>query len=151
MKVLIVNTLYYPYKIGGAEISVQSLAEEFSLLGISVGVLTLGEADNFEVVNNISIWRLKIENIFWPFNNQSKNTILKLKWHTKDLNNKGYDSKIKAIFESFKPGILFTNNISGFSTRIWKLANIQNIKIVHTIRDYYLQCPKTTKYKNDKN
>lgn len=151
MKVLIVNTLYYPYKIGGAEISVQSLAEEFSTLGITVGVLTLGETDSFEVVNNVSVWRLKIENVFWPFNNQQKNTLMKLKWHTKDVNNKGYDKKINAIFESFKPDILFTNNLSGFSTRIWQLAKFQNIKTIHTIRDYYLQCPKTTKFKNGNN
>lgn len=151
MKVIIANTLYYPYKIGGAEISVQSLAEEFSMLGITVGILTLGETDSFEVVNNVSVWRLKIENVFWPFNNQQKNTLMKLKWHTKDVNNKGYDKKINAIFESFKPDILFTNNLSGFSTRIWQLAKFKNIKTVHTIRDYYLQCPKTTKFKNGSN
>tara|TARA_R110002049_G_scaffold51245_4_gene145065 strand:- start:3559 stop:4725 length:1167 start_codon:yes stop_codon:yes gene_type:complete len=151
MKILIVNTLYSPYKIGGAEISVQALAEEFNLLGITVGVLTLGESDDFEVINNISIWRLKLENIFWPFNNQLKSSLLKLRWHAKDANNKGYDKKIKSIFESYKPDILFTNNLSGFSTRIWELAKPQKIKVVHTIRDYYLQCPKTTKFKNGNN
>lgn len=151
MKVLIVNTLYHPYKVGGAEISVQALAEEFNLLGITVGVLTLGESDDFEVINNISIWRLKLENIFWPFNNQLKSSLSKLRWHAKDANNKGYDKKIKSIFESYKPDILFTNNLSGFSTRIWELAKHKNIKIVHTLRDYYLQCPKTTKFKNKHN
>ncbi|WOD45048.1 glycosyltransferase family 4 protein [Hwangdonia lutea] len=151
MKVLIVNTLYYPYKIGGAEISVQSLAEEFSIVGITVGVLTLGETDNFEEVNNIAVWRLKIENTFWPFSSHSKSKLSKLNWHIKDTNNKRYDKKINTIFNSFKPDVLFTNNLAGFSTRIWQLAKFKNIKTVHTIRDYYLQCPKTTKFKNDSN
>lgn len=151
MKILIVNTLYSPYKVGGAEISVQTLAEEFSSLGVSVGILTLGKEDNHSNLNDVLIWRLKIENNFWPFDDNNKSTINKLLWHINDSNNKKYDDKIKNIFNVFKPDILFTNNLSGFSTRVWSLAKNNNIKIVHTIRDYYLQCPKTTKFKKGYN
>ncbi len=151
MKILIVNTLYDPYKIGGAEISVQALAEEFSINGKEVGVLTLGEEDNHYNLNDVLIWRLKIENNFWPFDDANKSTINKLFWHISDVNNKRYDNKIKNIFNVFKPDILFTNNLSGFSTRVWSLAKSNNIKIVHTLRDYYLQCPKTVKFNKGKN
>lgn len=41
MRVLIVNTLYYPYKIGGAEVSVQLLAEELTRKGHQVRVVCL--------------------------------------------------------------------------------------------------------------
>lgn len=152
MNILIVNTLYFPEKVGGAEISVQDLAEGFSSLGINVGVLTLGEnKDKFYNINNVAVWSLKIENNFWPFSTGENNAISKLRWHINDIENKNYDKKIKNIFEQFKPDILFTNNLSGFSTRIWNLAKSKNIKILHTIRDYYLQCPKTTKFKNSHN
>ncbi len=33
MKILIINNLYYPYKVGGAEVSVQILAEELKNQG----------------------------------------------------------------------------------------------------------------------
>ena len=152
MNILIVNTLYFPEKVGGAEISVQDLAEAFSLSGINVGVLTLGKnKDKFYKVNNVGVWSLKIENNFWPFSSGENNTVSKLRWHINDIENKNYDKKINNIFEQFKPDILFTNNLSGFSTRIWNLAKLKNIKILHTIRDYYLQCPKTTKFKNSHN
>ncbi|MFH4963795.1 glycosyltransferase family 4 protein [Gaetbulibacter sp. M235] len=151
MKILIVNTLYSPYKIGGAEISVQALAEEFSINGEEVGVLTLGKEDSQYILNDILIWRLKIENNFWPFDDSNRSTINKLFWHISDVNNKMYDNKIKKIFNVFKPDILFTNNLSGFSTHVWSLAKSNNIKIVHTLRDYYLQCPKTVKFKKGKN
>ncbi|MDO7137096.1 glycosyltransferase family 4 protein [Algibacter lectus] len=149
MKVLIVNTLYYPYKIGGAEISTQVLVEEFSKLGIEVGVLTLGEAFDENVnINDINVSRLKLENRFWPFSTKNESTISKLRWHIKDAYNKSYDDKILKILETFTPDIVHTNNLSGFSTRIWELAKSKQIKVVHTLRDYYLQCPKTTKNKN---
>jgi len=151
MKLLIVNTLYHPYKIGGAELSVQALAEEFKSLGLTVGVLTLGESSNIEIVNGVSIWRLKIRNLFWPFDGKPKNTLKKILWHVKDAYNSSYDHDIDEIFKSFKPDVLFTNNLSGFSIRVWSLAKSNNIKIVHTLRDYYLQCPKTVKFKKGRN
>lgn len=151
MNILIVNNLYHPNKIGGAEMSVKALAEGFISSGMKVSVLTLGESDKFYQVNDVDVWQFKIENLYWPFNSQNKNTILKLGWHINDINNKSYDKKIKNVFDIIKPQILFTNNLSGFSTRIWHLAKSHNIKIIHTIRDYYLQCPKTTKFKRGRN
>ena len=58
---------------------------------------------------------------------------------------------MKQLFLNYKPNILLTNNISGFSTKLWSLASNLNIKIVHVLRDYYLQCPKTSKFKNNSN
>ena len=44
MKIMIFNALYYPYRVGGAEISVQLLAEELVRQGNKVCVVTLGES-----------------------------------------------------------------------------------------------------------
>ena len=41
--------------------------------------------------------------------------------------------------------------MSGFSTKVWSVAKKLNIKILHTLRDYYLQCPKSIKFKNNLN
>lgn len=43
MKIMIFNTLYFPYRIGGAEVSVQILAEELVNQGHSVRVVSLTE------------------------------------------------------------------------------------------------------------
>ncbi len=43
MKIMIFNSLYYPYRVGGAEISVQLLAEELVRIGHDVKVITLHE------------------------------------------------------------------------------------------------------------
>jgi glycosyltransferase involved in cell wall biosynthesis len=67
------------------------------------------------------------------------------------MSNNKYNKSIKSILNSFNPDIFFTNNLSGFSTNIWSIARELNIKVVHTLRDYYLQCSKTTKFKNGEN
>lgn len=48
MKILIVNTIYAPFKVGGAEVSVQLLAEELVKNGHSVLVVTLHDKANKE-------------------------------------------------------------------------------------------------------
>ena len=154
MKIVVFNTLYYPYQIGGAEKSVKTLSEEFFNLGNEVLVITLGEKDNFLSFNGVQIQVYKLENNYWPYNkkeSKDKKIIEKLQWHIKDISNKKYNNNLINILNSFKPDIIFTNNLSGFSTHIWNIAKNLNIKIVHTLRDYYLQCPKTTKFKNGKN
>jgi len=149
LKILIVNTLYYPYKVGGAEISVQTIAEGLHKIGIEVMVVTLGEVSEETVVNEIPLYRLRIENIFWPFDHLKRNKLKKFKWHFKDINNGNYAHSFNKIISFFKPDVIHTHNLTGFSVSIWEIAKRNNIKIVHTLRDYYLQCPRTCKFKND--
>lgn len=149
MKILIVNTLYEPYKIGGAEISVQAIAEGLIKNGIEVAVMTLGENYEEVIINNVQVWRLKLNNIYWPFGDFQELKIKKLKWHFKDIYNNRYTNSINQIINKFNPDIIHTNNLMGFSVAVWDIAKKRNIRIVHTLRDYYLQCPKTNKFKNN--
>ncbi|SDU24245.1 Glycosyltransferase involved in cell wall bisynthesis [Polaribacter sp. Hel1_33_78] len=151
MKIAIINTLYAPNKVGGAEKSVQALAENFSALGNDIIVICLGKEDVSYKLNGVTIYTVKIKNDYWPFDTANKSSFEKLKWHLKDASNNKYNDFLHNLFLSYKPDVLFTNNISGFSTKVWRTASNLNIKIVHTLRDYYLQCPKTTKFKGNLN
>jgi len=151
MKIAIINTLYAPNKVGGAEKSVQTLAENFSDLGNEVIVICLGKEDANYKLNGVIIHAVKIKNEFWPFEINNKNSFHKLIWHLKDASNNKYNDFLHHLFLDYKPDVLLTNNISGFSTKVWRIASNLNIKIVHTLRDYYLQCPKSTKFKNGLN
>lgn len=151
MKIAIINTLYAPNKVGGAEKSVQTLAENFSDLGNDVIIICLGKEDANYKLNGVTVYTVKIKNDFWPFEINNKNSFHKLIWHIKDASNNKYNDFLHHLFLNYKPDILLTNNISGFSTKVWRTASNLNIKIVHTLRDYYLQCPKSTKFKNSLN
>jgi len=151
MKIAIMNTLYAPIQVGGAEISVQALAEAFSQKGNEVLVICLGkESANYQL-NNVSVKVIKIENGYWPYDLESKSAYQKFLWHFKDASNTKYEVILKDILAEFNPKIFFTNNLSGFSSKAWQISKKLNIKIVHTLRDYYLQCPKSTKFKNNLN
>jgi glycosyltransferase involved in cell wall biosynthesis len=43
-----------------------------------------------------------------------------------------------------KPDLLHTNNLPGFSTAIWRVAQRRRIPVVHTLHDYHLLCPRVT-------
>jgi len=150
MRILLVNTLYYPYKFGGAERSVQALAENLVLSGLKVAVITLGEETKYFELNGVCIWSMQIQNKYWPFSGKKKSKVDKFMWHLKDVKNKDYTKGIIKIIDSFKPNLIHTNNLSGFSINVWSIAKKLNIKVIHTLRDYYLQCPSVTKYKNNK-
>ncbi|MDB9927568.1 glycosyltransferase family 4 protein [Flavobacteriaceae bacterium] len=151
MKLAIINTLYAPNNVGGAEKSVQALAEYFVFLGHDVIVICLGKENANYKLNGVSVSSLKIKNDFWPFETIQKNSFQKLRWHFKDSSNVNYNPVFTQILSVFNPDILLTNNLTGFSTKAWGVAKNLNIKVVHTLRDYYLQCPKSTKFKNNLN
>lgn len=151
MKILLVNNLYSPYKIGGAELSVKIMAEYLAKKNLQVGVLTLGEEQEENLINNVKLYRLKLENYYWPFGVSGKSKFDKFKWHLKDIFNDKYLFTVNDIINKFKPDIIHTNNLMGFSVVIWEIARKKKIKIVHTLRDYYLECPKTNKFKKNEN
>lgn len=150
IKVLVVNTLYHPFEVGGAEKSVKSLCEKLAKDDFDIGVLSLSnETDSLETIKGIKIWRLKTRNIYWPFSSKTKSKITKIIWHAIDRQNLFPQVKIKKILQEFKPQIIHTNNLSGLTTSIWKIALKRKIPVVHTLRDYYLICPKSTMFKGD--
>lgn len=153
MKIMIVNSLYYPFKIGGAEVSVQLLAEGLAKHGFTVMVVTLTDDKNkhltSEYINNVRVTRVYLKNIYWPFNEESnKGKIQKILWHLIDSYNPFMRRIINELVGGFSPDIIHTNNICGFSTAIWNKYG--NAKIIHTIRDYYLLTPSSVLVNDEK-
>jgi len=147
MKVLIINTLYHPYVRGGAEKSVQIIAEELVNFRVEVVVVSIGKYSNIEKINGIKVYYIKLRNLYWPFIEKTKiKAILNPIWHTIDSLNPLMASDVEKIIDLEKPDIVHTNNVQGFSVLVWKEIKNKDIPIVHTIRDYYLICPKTTMF-----
>lgn len=140
MKILIVNTFYYPNMIGGTEQSIKLLAEGLSNFGHEIYVLT-GDSVKYnkeiDVVNNIKIIRLNIKE---RFNHGFKKVIRK----GLEFRNILFEKRINEILDEINPDIIHTNNLFYISPMIWKIAHEKNIKIVHTLRDYWGLCPKCT-------
>jgi len=150
VKVLIVNTLYYPNQIGGAERSVQLLAEGLLEKGVESIVVCTSNRDYINYVNGVKVYYVKISNLYWPYETREQKKYKKPVWHFIDSYNP-FNRKVERILDNEEPDIVHTNNLAGFSVSVWKLVKRRNIKIVHTLRDYYLLCPKSTMFKDGRN
>lgn len=148
MRILFVNTFYYPDIIGGAEISIKKLAEGLVGKGNEVYVLTTSENEVREVINGVNIIRININNIYQPINSKNVNSINKLLYRTVDCYNLFNYNKLLNLIRKISPDIINVNNIYGISPIVYKIANELKIKTVATIRDYYLICPKVHMLKN---
>jgi len=143
MKILIVNTFYYPDIIGGTEVSVKKLAENLSQNGIEVVILCTGKHDSVEWQNNIKIIRRHFKNIV-PFIEYKRTCALKkIIYKLIDFYNCFNKRELRTVLKEEKPDIIHTNNFFGISPIIWRTASRLHIPVVHTTRDYFLLCPKT--------
>jgi glycosyltransferase involved in cell wall biosynthesis len=152
MKILLVNTLYAPNAVGGAEKSVQQLAESLVTRGHTPTVVSLswnGERRE-DIVNGVSCKYLRIKNIYFPFDQPSYGKYLKPIWHLIDSRNLGVENEMLGLIDEMRPDVVHTNNLLGFSTTVWKAASSLGVPVVHTLRDYYLLCPRQTKFKAGK-
>ncbi|EPL8208816.1 glycosyltransferase [Raoultella ornithinolytica] len=153
MRILIFNSLYYPFKVGGAEVSVKLLAESLVKKGHSVRVVSItnGTEKTKKIINGVESVSIPNCNIYWPFENHDKSILKKIVFHIKDIFNFEMQSEIKKELKDFKPEIAHTNNLFGLSCLTWLTCAREKIKIVHTTRDYYLLHINAGLYRNEKN
>ncbi len=149
MKILIVNSLYYPNIYGGAEISVKLLSEELIKNGFKVVVISLHNAgDKIEYHNKVKVYYLHHRTIYFPFREKRQyDVFLKPFRFALEMYNPFIEQAIKAILKREKPDIVHTNNISVYSPVVWQIVHALSIPIVHTLRDVQLLCARGTMFK----
>ncbi len=151
MKILFVNTLYPPEIVGGAEVSVSLLAEALVRSGHHVATVCLHKGTDAIISEEkgVRVYRLPIDNIYWPFGHDRKVSALqRLSWHLRDTWNRKAGRRFGEILDIEKPDVVHTNNLTGFSVSVWSEARRRGIRVVHTLRDYSLICKRSTLFKN---
>lgn len=151
MKIAIINSLYDPYLVGGAERSVRVLAEAFVAEGAEVSVISLheGQAIVKENRSGVEVWRVPLRNGYWPFALAKRSTWKRLLWHLRDVYNPHALRDVFEILTEIGPDVVHTNNLSGFSVSAWSAAKRAEIPVVHTARDYYLLHPNSMLFANN--
>jgi glycosyltransferase involved in cell wall biosynthesis len=153
MRIMMINTLYIPIVVGGAEKSVSLLAEALVRSGDEVCIVSLhpGEEHSVEEINGVRVYRLPLYNRYWPFSRVAKpSQIDRLLWHIGEFWNGRAAKDVAAILDQEKPDVVHTNNILGFSVAVWKEVRRRKIRLVHTMRDYYLLCCRSNLFQNGK-
>jgi len=154
MKVLLTSSLYptpqTPKVVGGAEIFARRFAEGLVECGDKVEVVraAISQDRRPERHNGIDIHTAPVRNVYLPFN-EPKNVALRSIWHGIE------DWQILAPMiaeriHAFKPDVIHSNNLSGLTTAIWRVGAQLGIPVLHTIHDYYLTCPRCSRFNKGK-
>lgn len=148
MKICIINTYYYPDISGGTEISIKKLAEGLAKIGNDVSIICTGKSNTSEKINNVNIHRIRINNLYSPIEHKQVNKLKKIPYKILDINNIFNKKILRDKIKSIDPDIVHINNIYGLSIALWDVLKEFRIPIIHTLRDYYLICPKVNLLKN---
>lgn len=150
MKILLTSSLYAtpqaPKLVGGAEIFARRFAESLQDNGDSVEVIRAasGPDQPVEECNGINIHSAPVRNVYYPFTEQ-KNVAIRSMWHAIE-DWQGAAPLVSERILAFKPDVLHSNNLSGLTTAIWKAAAEHRIPVIHTLHDYYLVCPRCSRF-----
>ncbi len=149
MRLLLVNTLYAPNIFGGAERSVQVLAEALVQRGHEVTAVSLnpGRALQQDMVNGVKVYYLPTKNLYWPYDKSRKQSLKPL-WHAFDSYNPWMARAFGSILDRECPDLVHTNNIEGFSVAIWRTVKARHLPLVHTLRGHYVLCPRADMFRH---
>ncbi len=153
MRILLVNTLYPPLLMGGAERSVSLLAEALARAGHEPWVLSLTpeNREQRQEIRGVRILRIPTPNRYFPYPKAPPPAPQRLLWHLRDTWNPQVSSRFRQILREIRPAVVHTNLLVGFSVALWQAVRAEGIPLVHTLRDYYLLCPRSTMFKNGRN
>lgn len=137
-RVLLVNNLYTPHVQGGAELSVQYLAEALAREGLLPSILTVGDGNPEETVNGVAVHRVTDRRV--RFRHALLARPSRTLQYLQTLVQPSMVEAFEACVRGIAPDIIHTNNLGAFTTAIWTKAKALKIPVVHTLRDFSLIC-----------
>ena len=148
MKILLLNNLYPPTVVGGAERSVEVLARGLAEHGLDVAVACLAQdEDRTEIRDGVTVHRFAHGNVYWPFSSEPRNAIRRLRWHAGDALRFAGQARLENLLDQFRPDVVHTNNLVGFGSNIIPMVKRRGLPVVHTLRDFGLICSRSSLFK----
>lgn len=141
MKILFVNTWFYPNMSGGSQNSVKLLAGELYKNGHDVAVFSVDKIseEEFLEIDGIRLFKTLASpyDLFYMYSSKKTfSTMLKNKYF--EFYNKNLEMKFKQCLEEYQPDIVHFNSVSGMPLTLMKIAKQFGCKTVLTLRDYFL-------------
>ena len=151
LRILHLSALYPPYIVGGAERSVEHLAEELVAAGHTVAAACIArEPEPKSVRGGVTVYRMAHHNDFWledwPKASRFGRAWAKLKQQW----NFAIAAEFGRVLDDFRPDIVNTHSLLDVSTLVWREAAKRGIPIVHTVCEYDLICGNAAMFKNGK-
>jgi glycosyltransferase involved in cell wall biosynthesis len=150
MRIALCNAIYatptHPRIVGGAEIFVRQFAEALTEQGDEVIAIRFSPSGvhETETINGVTVHFVPVRNFFPPFEDK-RHALLRTAWHAID-DRAAAHPLVTRILSDFRPDVLHSNTLNGVTTGVWSAARHLGIPILHTLHDYYLICPRCSRY-----
>lgn len=142
MKVLLSNNFYYPNVLGGAEISVQTLAETLAGQGVDVNLVALSGGPQTEKFthNGVSVTALGRPRVGATPTAKVRPKLGRLAWQLSASADFGMTGALGKVMDDVQPDLMHSFNLAGMTTAIWRAAKARNLPLAHTLYGTYLVC-----------
>ncbi|WP_159850532.1 glycosyltransferase family 4 protein [Brevundimonas sp. G8] len=152
VRVLIVNTLYPPAQVGGAERSVAQLAQGLARAGTEASVLTLQSGrETVEAVDEgVAVHRLPLNNFYWPYDGQRRSAVRRAVWHGLEAANPWMDGAVDRVVERVRPDLIHLHLTTGFSLSVYRAAERRDLPLVQTLRDWSMMCARASMFRRER-
>jgi glycosyltransferase involved in cell wall biosynthesis len=154
MKICLINSLYKPYKRGGAEVVFNKIVKELKKDGHDVFVITISAKKNkknyvVKEMDDLNVFRFYPKNIFSFIDINSQPYWKRIIWHIFDAFNWHSYRQIKKILKKEKPKLVLTHNIKGLGYLTLRAIRRLKIKNIHTLHDVQFVEPSGLIIKGD--
>jgi len=153
MKIFMLQSLYHPNVMGGAERVVQSLAESLAERGheVSVASAAPGQGVKTQKLNGVTVHYLGVPQSLWPYEPDRNPKHVKLVWKTLDALNVGMVRGLDRLLDRERPDVVHSHNLPGFSAAAWHSVKARGLPLIHSVHDYGLLCARSSMFKSMKN
>ncbi|MCJ2007392.1 MULTISPECIES: glycosyltransferase family 4 protein [unclassified Methylobacterium] len=149
MRILHLSSLYPPHIVGGAERSVEHLAEELAGLGHTVAAACIErQAEPKTVRNGVTVYRMAHHNDFWLEDWAQHGRFARNAAKLKQQWNFAIAADFGRVLDDFRPDVVNTHSLLDISTLVWREAARRDIPIVHTVCEYDLICGNAAMFKH---
>lgn len=133
MRLLLASVYGDDVRQGGAERTIQLLADELKARGHAVRFLRA-----FPGQGTIGADATVLHSVDWKVSASRR-----IRNHVNDLISQPTVALAAAVAHH-RPDLIHTHNLVGIGTGIWEIARRAGIPLVHTLHDYHLLCPRVT-------
>ena len=153
MRILIPQNFYTPNSFGGAERSVQLLAEGLAEQGheVHVACLALETPAGGNEINGVRVHYLPINHLGDAPGKTRRRLVGRGLWQLSAELSPKVRHYLEPLLQQVAPDVVHTHNLAGFSVSIWNLTRRFGVGLVHTLMGLYLLCPRGTMLRGGKN
>ena len=150
MRVLLVNSLYPPADVGGAERSVEQLARSLVAAGVSTAVATLvpSGGEGVETRDGVRIHRLPLRHLYWPYDGRRRPAARRALWHGLEAVSSLMDGPLGRVVKAERPDLIHAHVTTGFGGAVVRTVRRAGLPLVQTLRDYSTLCCRAALFRH---